>query len=212
MKVSAQHTSEEPPCVSNPSFNDCWGTGLLHGLNEGPLTVGLDLRTLQAHTGMMEEDPMLGNGSTKSGVTPTLAWGIDYSPLANEISASPWFWKVKSCLIYVDELMWGWTRVQCATSSYSQQYRPPHAAAAVSSPPDSAKCRRVPPELIWDRRWNWWVLFPLYSCGSVTFTEGLAELLVQPLSASIPLPASLPIRPLIATLPCLPCLHGVIGS
>ena len=44
---------------------------------------------VRAHIGMTEEDPILCNGSTKGDVTPTLPWDIDYSPVANDISASP---------------------------------------------------------------------------------------------------------------------------
>ena len=38
---------------------------------------------------MMEEDSILCNGSAKGDVTPTLPWDVDYSPVANDISASP---------------------------------------------------------------------------------------------------------------------------
>lgn len=155
----------------------------------------------------------------KSGVTHTPAWRIDYSPLANEISASPWFWKVNCCLIYVDELMW-WTHVGLMLNSCPVCNIQLHSTIQTSTCCHSCfmssrfcqmQTSTTRADMGQKKELMSFVdrLVPVFSCGSVTFTEGLTELLVQPLSASIPLPASLPIPPLIATLPCL---HGVIVS
>ena len=45
--------------------------------------------TVWTHIGMTEEDPILCNDSAKGDVTPKMPWDVDYSPVANDISAFP---------------------------------------------------------------------------------------------------------------------------
>ena len=57
---------------------------------------------IRAHIGMTEEDPILGDGSTKGDVTPTLPRDIDNSPVANDVSASPSnLCEVEPCLLRI---------------------------------------------------------------------------------------------------------------
>lgn len=54
---------------------------------------------------MAVEDPILGNGSAKGDVTPSLPWHIGNCPVSNYISPSSSFRKVKSSLINIYKFM-----------------------------------------------------------------------------------------------------------